>query len=124
MRQETEDYVVLEVPTGVGTGEVLIGDPRAIQLQFYTLTHAHRTVNGFISRAPVESFWPLRTDDPMLSWLGQRRDLDATFVENQFRERIPLWPIGYVVVHQDLIGLESATNQEWRALPIRKSSAT
>lgn len=112
MRQETEDYVVLEVPTGVGTGEVLIGDPRAIQLQFYTLTHAHRTVNGFISRAPVESFWPLRTDDPMLSWLGQRRDLDATFVENQFRERIPLWPIGYVVVHQDLIGLESATNQE------------
>jgi hypothetical protein len=112
MRTETEDYVVLEVPTGVGTGEVLIGDPRAIQLQFYTLTHEKRTVNGFISRAPVESFWPLRTDDPMLSWLGQRRDLDAAFVEDQLRERIPLWPIGYVVVHQDLIGRTGATVQE------------
>jgi hypothetical protein len=112
MRQEPEDYVVLEVPTGVGTGEVLIGDPRAIQLQYYTLTHEHRTVNGFISRAPVESFWPLRTDDPMLSWLGQRRDLDVEFVTNQFRERIPLWPIAYVVVHQGLIGRETATVQE------------
>jgi hypothetical protein len=90
----------------------LIGNPRAIQLQFYTVTHEKRTVNGFISRAPVESFWPLRTDDPMLSWLGQRRDLDAAFVENQFRERIPLWPIGYVVVHQDLIGRGGATVQE------------
>ena len=30
-----DDYVVLEVPTGAGTGEVLLGDPEAITFQYY-----------------------------------------------------------------------------------------
>ena len=107
-----DDLVVLEVPTGVGTGEVLIGDERAITLQMHTLAHGKRVVNGFISRAPTEHFWYLNTDDPLLSWLGQRRFLEPAAVEAQLRERIVDWPIGYIIVHQDIIGRIGPTAQE------------
>jgi hypothetical protein len=103
MGQERGDYVVLEVPTGAGTGEVLLGDPEAIAFQYYGITHGKRMVNGFISRAPLAHFWYLHTDDPMLSWLGQRRALEAERVTEQLRERITEWPIGYIVVHQDYV---------------------
>ncbi len=83
-----DDYVVLEVPTGAGTGEVLLGDADAITFQYYGITHGKRMVNGFISRAPLENFWYLYRDDPMLSWLGQRRLLEAERVTEQLRERI------------------------------------
>jgi hypothetical protein len=98
-----DDYVVLEVPTGAGTGEVLLGDADAIPFQYYGITHGKRMVNGFISRAPLEHFWYLHVDDPLLSWLGQRRKLEAERVTEQLRERIFEWPIGYIVVHQDYI---------------------
>jgi hypothetical protein len=116
MRAETgapyEDYVVLEVPNGAATGEIILGDPRAAQLQYYGIIHQKRMVNGFISRAPLEHFWYMLTDDPMLSWLGQRRFLEPQAVEAQLRQRIFEYPIGYIVIHRDLIGLESATVQE------------
>ncbi len=104
--------VVLEVPNAVGTGEVLIGDPRAIQLQYYGMIHHKRMVNGFISRAPTEAFWYMLTDDPLLSWLGQRRYLEPDKVEPELRDHIFNWPIGYVVIHTDLIGVNSSTVQE------------
>ncbi|MCE7946546.1 MAG: hypothetical protein DYG88_03855 [Chloroflexi bacterium CFX4] len=107
-----DDLIVVEVPTGVATGEVILGDPRATQLQWYGITHQKRMINGFISRAPVEHFFYIETGDPMLSWLGQRVPLDAPFVQMQMRERIFGYPIGYFVVHQDLIGRESAALTE------------
>ena len=107
-----DDLVILEVPTGVGTGEILIGDERAITLQMYTMTHHKRVVNGFISRAPGEHFWYLNTDDPMLSWLGQRRFLEPESVEEQLRERIFDWPIGYIIIHKDIVGQYGPTLQE------------
>ncbi len=116
-----DDYVVVEVPTGVGTGEVLIGDPHVITYQFYGMTHQKRMVNGFISRTPTENFWPLRTDDPLLSWLGQRRLLEPDLVEPKLRQMISEWPVGYIVIHQDQIGRNGSTNQEiigyFNALP-------
>jgi hypothetical protein len=48
----------------------------------------------------------------MLAWLGQRRYLEPENIENQLRERIFEWPIGYVVIHQDTIGRVGPTNQE------------
>lgn len=107
-----DDYVVLEVPTAAGTGEVLLGDPRAIQLQWYGMRHGKRMLNGFISRAPVDQFWYIVYDDPMLAWLGQRRYLEPETVAAQLRERIFDWPIGYIVLHTDLIGKNSSTIQE------------
>ncbi|NDJ61056.1 MAG: hypothetical protein GYB67_08015 [Chloroflexi bacterium] len=107
-----DEYVVFEVPTGIGTGEVLFGDSRAIQLQFYGMTHTRRMVNGFISRAPIENFWYMVYDDPMISWLGQRRYLEPENVAAQLRERIFSWPIGYIVIHQNLIGRDGPTLQE------------
>jgi len=103
MGADPYDYVVVEVPTGAGSGEVLLGDAEAIAFQYYGITHGKRMVNGFVSRAPVEHFWSLHVDDPMLAWLGQRRLLEAETVEAQLRERIFGWPIGYLVVHQDYI---------------------
>ncbi len=71
-----DSEVVLEVPTAAATGEIILGDQRAVQLQYYGIIHHKRMVNGFISRTPLEDFWYMRTDDPMLSWLGQRRYLE------------------------------------------------
>ncbi len=103
---------ILEVPTGAGTGEVLIGPERAIQYQYYSMTHHKRTLNGFISRAPVEFFYPIRYDDALLAWLGQRRLLEPDIVEPELQRIISEWPVGYIVVHQDEIGRYGPTPQE------------
>lgn len=107
-----DDYVVLEVPTGAGTGEALLGLERAIQLQYYGMIHEKRGVNGFVSRAPTETIWPIYIADPLMAWLGQRAPLDAAAVEPPLRERIFEWPIGYVVIHLDLIESHGPTQQE------------
>lgn len=107
-----DDETIIEVPTGAASGEVIFGDPRATQLQWYTLVHQKRLVNGFISRAPLEHFYYLNTDDPMLSWLGQRRFLEPDAVEAQMRDRIFNWHIGYFIIHRDLIGLQQPAVQE------------
>ncbi len=107
-----DDLVLLEVPTGAATGEVILGDPRATQLQFYGILHQKRTVNGFISRAPIDFFWPMNTDDPLLSWLGQRRFIEENLVDPQLIQIIEGWPLGYIVVHQDMIGRNTVTPQE------------
>ncbi len=107
-----DDEVILEVPTGAGTGEILVGDTRPIQYQFYGMTHHKRMLNGFISRTPVENFWPIRYDDPLLAWLGQRRFLEPDKAELELRQIIKDWPVGYIVVHQDDIGRNGPTPQE------------
>jgi hypothetical protein len=101
--EEDGDYGIVEIPTGAGTGEVLLGDPRAIQFEYYGITHQKRMVNGFIARAPLEHYWYLHLDDPMMAWLGQRRDLEPEAVRQQLRERIFNFPIGYLVLHQDYV---------------------
>jgi hypothetical protein len=103
MGQEPYDYVVVEVPTGVSTGESLVGEPIYAALQYYGITHGKRMINGHLSRADPAHFWYLRTDDPLLSWLGQRILLDPARAETRLREIIPDYPVGYIVVHTDLI---------------------
>ena len=112
MGREPYDYVVVEAPTGGSSGQGIVGTEAAQTLQFYGITHGKRMVNGHISRVNTWHFWHMRTDDALLSWLGQRRWLEPALVEAQLRERIYGWPIGYIVVHQDLIGREGPTAQE------------
>ncbi len=107
-----DDEVILEAPTGAGTGEILVGDTRPIQYQFYGMIHHKRMLNGFISRTPVENFWPIRYDDPLLAWLGQRRFLETDKAEPELRQIIKDWPVGYIVVHQDDVGRNGPTPQE------------
>lgn len=103
MREEPADYGVVEVPTGAGTGEVLLGDLRAIQFQYYGITHQKPMVNGFLARAPLDYYWYLYQDDPMMAWLGGRRPLEPQNVISALEERIFNWPIGYIVIHQDYV---------------------
>jgi hypothetical protein len=103
MGQEPYDYVVVEVPTGVSTGESLVGEPIYAALQYYGITHGKRMINGHLSRVDPAHFWYLRTDDPLLSWLGQRIFLDPEKAESRLREIMPDYPVGYIVVHSDLI---------------------
>lgn len=116
MRRETggvlDEYAVYEVPTAAATGEVILGDWRAVQLQWYGMTHQKRMFNGFISRAPIDQFWYIVQDDPMMAWLGQRRPLEPEIVAGQMRDRVLNDRIGYFVVHTNLIGRETATIQE------------
>jgi hypothetical protein len=105
-----DEYVVLEVPTAAGTGEIIVGDPYAVQLQYHGIVHGKRMVNSFAARAPLENYWYLNTDDPMLSWLGGRRRLEPDVVREQMRERVFGWPIGYVIVHERFVPRESPTH--------------
>jgi hypothetical protein len=105
-------YVVVEAPTGMGTGEVLLGSARGIQYQYYGTIHHKRMVNGFISRTPIDQFYYIETGDPLLSWLGQRVPLDADRVRTLMQARIFDWPIGYFVLHIDDIGRNTSTPQE------------
>lgn len=107
-----DDYVVVEVPTAGASGEWGVGAPVALATQFYGVTHHKRMINGLIARVPNWHWLYLETSDPMLSWLGQRRLLEPDVVEAQLRERIYDWPIGYIVIHQDFVGLHTPTNQE------------
>lgn len=102
-----DSYVILDAPTAAGTGEVLLGDPRAIQLQWYGIIHGKRTFNGFISRAPVDQFWGIMGDDPLMAWLGGRRGLDPAAVRAALIQRVYGYPIGYLMVHSDLFGREA-----------------
>ncbi|NWF70716.1 MAG: hypothetical protein HXY40_16650, partial [Chloroflexi bacterium] len=112
MGREPYDYVVIEAPVAAGTGEYWLGDLRLLATQFYGITHGKRMINGLISRAPVSHFYYLRTDDPLLSWLGQRRLLEPRLVEAEMRDIFYGWPVGYIVIHQDVIGRFTSTNQE------------
>jgi hypothetical protein len=103
MRQEPYHYGVVEVPTGAGTGEVLLGDLRAIQFQYYGIAHQKAMVNSFLARAPLDYYWYLYQDDPMLAWLGGRRALEPQAVQASLQERIFNWPIGYIVIHQEYV---------------------
>jgi hypothetical protein len=103
MGREPYDYVVVEVPTGVSTGESLVGEPIYATTQFYGITHGKRMINGHISRVDPAHFWYLRTDDPLLSWLGQRIFLDPARAEPRLRKIIRDYPVGYIVVHTDMI---------------------
>lgn len=100
-------FAILDAPPAAGTGEVLLGDPRAIQLQWYALVHHRRTFNGFISRAPVDQFWGIMGDDPLMAWMGGRRALDPDRVRDALRQRMYGFPLGHILIHTDLIGRES-----------------
>ncbi|MCL4877318.1 MAG: hypothetical protein KJ064_11705 [Anaerolineae bacterium] len=107
-----DEYVVLEVPVAVGDGIVTVGKPEDLKPMYYGSIHHKRMVTGHFSRAYLEYYWYLRTDHPVLSWLGQRRVLEPTVVEPLLREMIFTYPIGYIVIHQDAIGLETDAVQE------------
>lgn len=110
--QEEGDYGLVEVPTGAGTGEVLLGDLRAIQFQYYGIIHQKRMVNGFLARAPLEHYWYLYLDDPLMAWLGQRRPLEPEAAAALLAERVLAWPIGYMVVHQDYVRANGGRPEE------------
>jgi hypothetical protein len=112
MGAEPYDYVVLESPTAAGNGETFIGDSRALTFQYNGMMHGKRMLNGLLARTPPNHFLYLRSDHPFLSWLGQRQLLDPAVVRDQLTQMIPEWPIGYIVVHQDVIGLNTPTNSE------------
>jgi hypothetical protein len=112
MASEDEDYVVVEVPTGGSSGEGIVGEREYSALQFYGTVHGKRMVNGHIARVNTVHYWWMRTDDPMMSWLGQRRLLEAETVRQQLSERLIEWPIGYIVIHRNLIWRSGPTQQE------------
>lgn len=100
---EEGDYVVIEVPAGASSGEGIVGEREYSELQFYGVTHGKRMVNGHFSRVPIAHYWYLRTEDPLFAWLGARQPLDPVAAEARLAEIVPSYPVGYVMVHTDLI---------------------
>lgn len=112
MGDDDDIYTVIEVPTGFSTGELIVGDSEDFQFQYAAVTHGKRIINAHLARAPFAQIWHYRTDDPLLSWLGQRRYLDPELVEPQLRDIVPNWPLGYIILHFDHIGYLGSTNEE------------
>ncbi|MDZ4766274.1 MAG: hypothetical protein SGI73_17170 [Chloroflexota bacterium] len=112
MRAEPYDYVIVDIPTAGMSGEGIVGEPIYPTTQFYGLTHEKRMVNGHLSRVNTYTYMYMRTDDPMMAWLGQRRLLEADIVREQMRERILDFPIGYFVLHRQWIEPYGTTQQE------------
>lgn len=112
MGREPYDYAVVDVPTAGMSGEGIVGETIFPSTQFYGLTHGKRMVNGHLSRVPTYTYMYMRTDDPMMSWLGQRRFLEPETVREQLRERIFSFPIGYIVIHRQWIEPYGTTQQE------------
>jgi hypothetical protein len=110
--REPYDYVIVDVPTAGSSGQGLVGNPLHITTEFYILTHGKRVINGHFSRVDTWQFMYMRDGDAMMSWLGQRRLLEPEIVEQQMRERIFSYPIGYFVLHQQFIGRNTPTVQE------------
>jgi len=103
MAQEPYDYVVIEAPTGASSGEGIVGEALYSALQYHGTIHGKRMINGHFSRVNIQHYWYLRTDDPLLSWLGQRIYLEPERAEARLREIMEDFPVGYIVVHTDLI---------------------
>lgn len=112
MAAEPYDYVVIESPVAVGDALSTVGSPDNLLPQYYGSIHGKRMLTGHLSRAYLEYYWYLRTDDPLLSWLGQRRYLEPPLVEPELANLIPSYPIGYFMIRQDAIGLETTSNPE------------
>ena len=112
MGREPYEYVIVDVPTGGGSGEGIVGNPRWLITQFYALTHGKKVINGHFSRTNTWYYMNMETADPLLAWLGGRRPLDTALVEAELRDRIYSNPIGYFVIHTDLIERNTATLQE------------
>lgn len=71
--KEPYDFAIVEIPTGGSSGEGIVGEREYSELEYYGLTHGKRMVNGHIARVNTYRYYYMRTDDPMLSWLGQRQ---------------------------------------------------
>lgn len=112
MGREPYQYVVLEVPTGGSSGEGIVGIPEYSALQFYGTIHGKQMFNGHLSRVDVNHYWWTRTDDALMAWLGQRQLIDIETVTAQLRDRIYNYPIGYLVIHTDLIEPYGSTLNE------------
>ncbi len=112
MAEEGGEFVVLEIPTGGSSGEGIVGIPEFSALQFYGMTHGQHMFNGHISRVNTAHYWWARTDDALMAWLGQRRYLEPELVARQLEERVWEYPIGYLVIHTNLIDPYAPTLQE------------
>lgn len=112
MGREPYEYVILDVPTGGGSGEGMVGNPRWLTTQFYALTHGKKVINGHLSRVDTWHYMIMETADPLLAWLGGRRFLEPEIVAAALRERVWSYPIGYIVIHADMIERNTATLQE------------
>lgn len=112
MGAEPYDYVVIEAPTAAGSAIQWIGNDPDMAFQYYGVTHGKRMINGHFTRVPTAHWYYLLTDDPLLSWLGQRRNLEPEVVEAQLTRIIPEYPVGYLVLHQDHVGRERGANED------------
>ncbi|GAB4448686.1 MAG: hypothetical protein Kow00120_18870 [Anaerolineae bacterium] len=97
---EPGDYVILEVPVGVHSGWTGMGDGK--RLQYYAPDHQKKLVNGSISRIPWQDH-DFYADSRLLSWLAGDADFDTQAAPRELAQAVEEWPVGYVIVHPDLI---------------------
>ena len=101
--QEPGDYVILEVPVGVHSGWTGMGEGH--YLMYYAPDHQKRLVNGTLSRIPWQYHYVF-FESPLLSWLAGAAPFDTQAAPRELAEAVEAWPVGYVIVHPDLMPRE------------------
>ncbi len=99
--QEPGDWVLFEVPTGMHSGYYGIG--RGQRLMFYAPVHHKRLVNGLIARIPWTSHVFYEQTPLLTAFSGERHALDPPTVSRALTRSVDAWPVGYVIVHPDLL---------------------
>ena len=97
--QEPGDWVIFEIPTGVYSGWTGFGYGQ--YLMYYAPDHEKRLVNGTLSRIPGMSHVFYEKSPLLLGFAGNALDTQA--VPRELARAVDAWPVGYVIVHPDLL---------------------
>jgi hypothetical protein len=97
--EEAGDWVIFEVPVGTHSGWTGIGNGQ--YLMYYAPEHEKRLVNGTLSRMPWQYHYVLFEAPLLMGFAGNALDTQA--VPRELARAVDEWPVGYVIVHPDLL---------------------
>lgn len=98
---DPDDYVILEIPFGVRSGLMQIGEGGE-RLQYYQPIHAKKILNGSMARLP-DSLFDFYRDHPALVFFSGDTSVEPAGLPGDFSEVMRWANPKYVLVHTSLL---------------------
>jgi hypothetical protein len=109
---DPQDYVLLEVPVGMSSGWTQVGANPITE--YFMLQHHKAIVNGHASRLPDFDHY-YYANEIVLGWLAGTQDFREGTQET-LQRYVEEWPVGYMVVYQQMMDEDSERTQQTIAL--------